>query len=207
MRPDTPIEDKRLAPLISRWQEVPVALSKSERALLLSGFRMLTAVAWAVSCIAAPAFASSSQVSVLPEGARRMTAGEIYDLYRDKSWQWDSGAGRMVGANRHFSAWTDGETGQSWAEGRWIITETGWMCLNATWHSEQGVFPAKTCFSHRIDNGTIYQKREPGGEWYAFRNAEVHQDDEASKLVSTDLVSRQLDAIKAALGAAQQSEQ
>lgn len=47
---------------------------------------------------------------------------------------------------------------------------------------------SKTCFSHRIDNGTIYQKREPGGEWYAFRNAEVHQDDEASKLVSTDLV-------------------
>lgn len=113
----------------------------AERALLLSGLRMLTAVAWAVSCIAAPAFAASSQVSVLPEGARRMTAGEIYDLYRDKSWQWDSGAGRMVGADRQFSAWTDGETGKSWAEGRWIITETGWMCLNATWHSEQGVFP------------------------------------------------------------------
>lgn len=136
-----------------------------------------------------------------------MTAGEIYELYRDKSWQWDDGAGRMTGADRKFSAWADGGKGKSWAEGRWVITETGRMCLKATWHTEQGAFPAKTCFSHRIGNGAIHLMREPDGEWFMFRHAKIRDDDEANKLVSTDLVSQQRDEIKTVLDAAPSLEQ
>lgn len=186
-----------------------MAISKSEKVRFLPGFRMMTTVAWAIACIAAPALAASAQASEQPAGTRPMTAFEIYRLYKNKSWQWDNGAGQMtdVDAGRQFSAWADGEKGKSWAEGRWVIAENGLLCLNATWHSQQGAFPAKTCFSHRVGNGTIYQRREPDGKWYVFRHAEARDSDEAHKLVSTDLVSQQRDSIKTALGAAQLPEQ
>jgi hypothetical protein len=180
-----------------------MAIFRFEMARVLPGVRMLTATAWAASCIAAPAIAASSQKSVLPEETRPMTAGEIYEIYRDKSWRWEDGAGHMKASPRQFSAWVDGKNGKSWAEGRWIVTETGRMCLNATWHTEQGASAAKTCFSHRVGKGTIYQKREPDGAWYVFRHVKPREDDEASKLVSEDLVSQQRDNLKAALEAVQ----
>ncbi|MHC1551591.1 DUF995 domain-containing protein [Phyllobacterium sp. K27] len=170
------------------------------------GLHTITTVIWALAWVSTPASAASLQVSEQP-GTRPMMAFEIYNLYKNKSWQWDKGAGYLKDEGRQFSAWAHGEKGATWAEGRWVITETGLMCLNATWHSEPGAFPAKTCFSHRIDNGTIYQKREPDGEWYIFRHPKSREDDEARKLISTDLVSQQRDSIKTALGAAQLPKQ
>ncbi|MGB3387608.1 MAG: DUF995 domain-containing protein [Pseudaminobacter sp.] len=181
--------------------------SRSERARIVSAPRILPAVAWALSCVAAPAIAASVPDPVLPENARNLTAGEIYELYRDRSWQWEHGAGRMKASGRQFSAWVDGEAGKSWADGRWIITDTGRLCLDATWHTGQGAFPAKTCFSHRAGEGRIYQKREPDGAWYVFLNSVHRQDNKAGDLVSEDLVSRQRDDIKAALGALQSPQQ
>lgn len=148
----------------------------------------------------------SAEETVPPERARIMTPGEIYVLYRDKSWQWQSGAGYMKDQGRQFIAVVDGESGKSWAEGRWVITETGRMCLRATWHSTSGAFPANTCFSHRIDDGTIYQKSEPNGEWYIFRHAQPRPDDEASKLADADLVSDQMALVKTALNLEESSE-
>lgn len=180
---------------------------ESKLAQVLSGARMLAFAALAVSHIATPVLAASSQDVIPPGTTRTMTAVEIYLLYRGKSWQWENGAGRMTEAGRRFSAWSDGEGGISWAEGRWAVTETGLMCMIATWHSDQGAFPAKTCFSHRVGKGTIYQKREPDGEWYVFRHSVPREDDEASNLVSEDLVSQQREAMKATLVATQISQQ
>jgi uncharacterized protein DUF995 len=157
--------------------------------------------------LGASAYSTSARETTLPTDARTMTPGEIYGLYRDKSWQWKNGAGYMTDAGRRFSAWVDDENGKSWAEGRWTISKTGRLCFNATWHSTDGASPAKTCFSHRIDDGTIYQKREPDGDWYVFRHAEPRDDDEASKLVGADLVSAQIGTVKAALDTNQSSEQ
>ena len=95
-----------------------------------------------------------------------------------------------------MEAWVDGDKGKSWAEGRWLVTDAGRMCLKANWHSDQGVFPGRTCFSHRIGDGTIYQKREPDGQWYVFRHANSREDDEAKKLVSADLVSSRIDSLR-----------
>lgn len=162
--------------------------------------RMLAIVAAAAASFAGPAQTALSHDSALPAGARAMTALELYKLYRDKSWRWENGAGMMTDVNRRFSAWSDGEKGKTWAEGRWVITETGLLCLKATWHTDKGAFPAKTCFSHRVASGAIYQKREPNGRWYVFRHATPRKEDEASKLVATDLVSQQRDIIQAALG-------
>ncbi|ANH09210.1 DUF995 domain-containing protein [Shinella sp. HZN7] len=167
-------------------------------------FRRLAVLAMAASLLAGAARAENV---TLPADARAMTAVELYTLYRDKSWKWENGAGLMREADRHFSAWVSGGKWKSWAEGRWVITDTGLLCLKATWHTQEGSTPAKSCFSHQIAAGTIYQKREPDGRWYVFRHAIPRKNDEASKLVAADLVSQQRDAIQAALGVAPSTEQ
>lgn len=176
---------------------------RSKTYRFLPGLTMLAPVVLAVSVLAgasATAATTSSTASaeagVLPPGTDPMTASELYALYRDKSWQWADGAGRMEGADRKFTAWIDGDKGKSWAEGRWLVTDAGRMCLNANWHSDQGKFPRSTCFSHRIGDGAIYQKREPDGQWFVFRHANIRDDDEAKKLVSADLVSSRIDSLR-----------
>lgn len=154
----------------------------------------------AAAVLAGPAMAAATPVAEteLPAGTTPLSAAELYTLYHDKSWQWADGAGRMDSVDRRFTGWVDGDKGKSWAEGRWLITDSGRMCLKANWHSDQGVVPAQTCFAHRAGDGTIYQKKEPDGGWYVFRHVEGRDDDEARKLVSADLVSGRLDELKPA---------
>ncbi|KAB2684213.1 DUF995 domain-containing protein [Brucella tritici] len=154
-----------------------------------------------------PAGAATATADGLPEGARVMTPAELYVLYRDKNWQWADGAGRMESQNRRFTARVDGDKGKAWAEGRWRITWSGQMCFDAKWHLDQGVFPNKTCFSHRIADGTIYQKREPDGVWYIFRHAGGNKDDEARKLVSIETITPKTEALNLALPVAQSPTQ
>lgn len=143
--------------------------------------------------------AIAAATTKVPDGARPMTAAELYMLYHGKSWRWPDGAGRMQNNDRRFSAWVDGTSGQSWAEGRWTVSDAGRLCFDATWHATNGQFPAKTCFVHRIYDGTIYQKRETGGEWFVFRHPVTKETDEAAKLIADDLVSQRLEAMKASL--------
>ncbi|MCX5570376.1 DUF995 domain-containing protein [Kaistia sp. K-TC2] len=147
---------------------------------------------------AAAASTTAAADNGLPAGATPLSAAELYALYHDKSWQWPDGAGRMDTADRRFTAWVDGEKGKSWAEGRWQITDAGNLCFTADWHVGQEVFPARTCFAHRVAGGTIYQKKEPEGQWVVFRHAPLRADDEATKLVSEDIVSGRLDEFKSA---------
>lgn len=129
--------------------------------------------------------------SALPAGARLMTPVELYLLYRDKTWQWADGVGRMESQNRRFTARVDGKDGKVAAEGHWRITLSGKMCFDAIWRLEAGEFPKKTCFSHRVLDGTIYQKREPDGAWYVFKNHERTKTDEAAKLMPTETLVMQ----------------
>jgi len=155
-------------------------------------FLAATTLAGAAAASTTPAAAGNG----LPAGATPLSAAELYTLYSDKSWQWPDGAGRMEATDRRFTAWVDGDKGKSWAEGRWQITDAGNLCFTANWHSWQEVFPVRTCFAHRIDAGTIYQKKEPDGQWVVFRHADARDDDEATKLVSEDLVSGRFDEIR-----------
>ena len=125
-----------------------------------------------------------------------MTSVELYMLYRDKSWQWADGAGRMQSDGRRFTAWAGSAEMSTWAEGRWTVTDRGRLCLKAQWHSSSGVYPNKTCFSHKRRGDTVYQKKEPSGAWYVFKNSSPASG-EISKLVSQDLVSSDLERIKA----------
>ena len=138
---------------------------------------------------------ASAEVAV-PDNARTMTGVELYMIFQGKTWTWESGAGRMESEGRAFWAWAQSATGENWAEGRWSVNDRGQLCLMAVWHSQSAAAPDKTCFSHRTLDGTIYQKREPSGEWYVFRHAKAQAGDEFNRLVSEDLVASKLAAVK-----------
>jgi hypothetical protein len=133
-----------------------------------------------------------------PAQARAMTGLELYLVYRDKSWRWPDGAGRMETDGRHFTAIAGSGSGASWAEGRWIVTDRGRLCLDAQWHTPVGNFPDRTCFEHRLDGNTIYQRRAPAGTWNIFKHSPAEADDEFTKLVREDLVSAGLEEVRSA---------
>ena len=182
------------------------SMFEDRRALLLRRRRVLPFV-FVLAGLSAPASTAPSEENALPDGARLMTPAEIYMLYHDKSWQWADGWGRMESQNRRFTARVDGTKGKAWAEGRWRITWSGQMCFDAKWHLDEGIFPNKTCFSHRIADGTIYQKREPGGVWYVFRHAGGNKDDEARKLISIETITPDREALNLTLPIAQSPTQ
>lgn len=133
-----------------------------------------------------------------PRDARPMTSFELYMLYHDKSWQWPDGAGRLQADGRRFTAWAGFGDKATWAEGRWTVNDRGRLCLKAQWHTILAVNPNTTCFSHKKLGDTVYQKREPSGDWYVFKHA-TPAADEFSKLVSQDLVSQDIERIKSSL--------
>ncbi|MEI5678430.1 MULTISPECIES: DUF995 domain-containing protein [unclassified Mesorhizobium] len=143
--------------------------------------------------------AADSEASVPPHDAQVMTSAELYMLYRNKSWQWSDGAGRMQSDGRRFTAWAGSGDKATWAEGRWTLSDNGQLCFKAQWHSLSGASPATTCFGHKRVGGTIYQRREPGQAWYVFKHSTPAQDDEFNKLVRGDLVSSKLQKIRPAI--------
>lgn len=137
--------------------------------------------------------------AILPKDAQVMTGVELYMLYHGKSWQWAEGAGRLEDEGRVFTAWSGSGESATWAEGRWIVTDSGRLCLKAEWHTRTGVYPDRTCFSHRIHDGVIYQMKEPSGAWYVFKNSEAAEGDEFKKLVGDDVVSEKLQSVRNSL--------
>lgn len=153
----------------------------------MAGILMLAGQNWAVA-----------EDMPAPENMRSMTGVELYMLYRNKSWRWPTGAGRMQDEGRIFTAWSGSGSDASWAVGRWIVTDSGLLCLKADWHSKAGTYNDKTCFRHKTDGRMIYQKNEKQetGDWYVFRHAEPEESDEANELVRQDLVSDVLNTLR-----------
>ncbi|WP_421695668.1 DUF995 domain-containing protein [Aestuariivirga sp.] len=132
--------------------------------------------------------ASRAEVANPPAQARAMTAADLHALFGGKSWQWQDGAGRLEIKDRQFIAFSGTGEQSSWAEGRWSVSDAGRLCLIADWHTTSGTYPARTCFVHKLDGDTIYQRKEPSGEWYVFKHAKPEAGDEFNKLVRDDLV-------------------
>ena len=141
----------------------------------------------------------AGETNVPSADARAMNALELYLLYRDKTWVWPDGAGRFDDQGRRFTAQTGSGNATTWAQGRWAVTDDGKMCLIAEWHMNSGVHANKTCFSHKRNGGTIYQKKEPSGDWYIFKHTAPIESDEFKKLVAENLVSRDLATMKSDL--------
>lgn len=128
-----------------------------------------------------------------------LSASEVVEMYKDKTWRWPSGGGRFDSQGRRFTAMTEENGKKSIGEGTWTVDKLGKMCMNATWSTGGTAAKARTCFAHGRLGKVIYQKRLPMGEWYVFRSATPRRSDEFSKLVSTDSVTVQALAAKQAM--------
>lgn len=162
----------------------------------------------AAFCVSVLAFSGSSQAADTaepPAAARPMTGYELYRLYGNNSWLWSDGAGLMETRGRRFTAYAGSGGERSLAEGRWIVTDSGRLCLEANWRALSGIYPDRTCFAHLVHDNTIYQRKEPGGDWYVFKHAEPAAGDEFNQLVRRDLVSGQLQDTRSGTGSHEHS--
>lgn len=143
-----------------------------------------TAVALA-ALLATPARAADNP----PTGAVPLTAPELYMLYAGKTWVWPNGGGGYTASDRSFvGAAIDGQT-QSYADGRWLVTNSGQLCWRATWHGSAGAAPARTCFDHMQKAGVIYQRSLPKGNWYIFAHNPRQAGDEINQLKAGNVVT------------------
>ena len=130
-----------------------------------------------------------------------LSAYELYQIYRDKTWTWGSGGVHFFDEGRRMIAYSDNNGEQSFAEGTWSLDNKGRLCMRAVWTNVEGAAKAVTCFRHAKLGEKIVQRKEPGGKWYVFRHAEPTPDDESAKLVPEDTVSAKALELKTVLTA------
>lgn len=109
-----------------------------------------------------------SQQSV-PQNAEPLSASELKELYSDRTWRWDDGAGYFA-PEGEFHAITDGQDGHDYTIGTWNTAAQGRLCFKGKWNSMDDSGEVTTCFSHVQADGTVYQRAEPDGEWTVFRS-------------------------------------
>lgn len=136
------------------------------------------------------------QVSTTAAAAGPLSSKKLELIYGDRTWHWKDGAGYFQLKDRRFKAWVGEGAKGSYAEGSWSMNNQGRLCFRAVWHSLRGGRRATTCFAHRSDDKTIYQRRLPKGKWYVFAHIPSLADDEINKLQAGDQVSAQYQANK-----------
>ncbi|EFL88157.1 conserved hypothetical protein [Ahrensia sp. R2A130] len=97
----------------------------------------------------------------------------------------------MANSKRRFTSIISVREGK-YGEGNWYLPGKGKMCFRAIWHGGGGSARAVTCFSHHIAGRRIYQRREPDGEWYIFKNNPTRMKDEIRKVRYGDYVQHRL---------------
>ncbi|MCX8279134.1 DUF995 domain-containing protein [Phyllobacterium sp. 0TCS1.6C] len=164
----------------------------------LSLLCMLTA---ATGAITVDAHAAQTKMAKLPAMSEPLTSNELVKLYGNRSWIWKDGAGYFSVKRREFKAWT-GEGAGSYGIGHWFVTGPGKLCFKAMWYAKAGNADALTCFSHRRKGRTILQKREPDGDWYAFKTSPAAAGDEYRKIQPGDYATSRLVRLRAKLSPA-----
>lgn len=130
--------------------------------------------------------------------AMPVAAGELAEIFGDKTWQWSAGGGRFFAEGRRFAAYSEEGDKATIAEGRWRVTD-GRLCLVARWKSKEWNVRKRTCFGVLRDRGTIYQRSEPKGEWYVLQSYKPRPEDEISKLINEDTVTPNVQRLKKTL--------
>jgi hypothetical protein len=144
--------------------------------LALCGPLALSGVAHAATAKAgAPAGANTAGVP---------TAYELSLFYADRTWIWKDGAAYFGQNGRALRAWTSGKDASgkdsaSVAEGKWIVTSDGKMCMDLAWRGKgyKGK-EQRSCYSHRVNGGNIEQRKDPDGAWYSFKHTPEGPADE-----------------------------
>jgi hypothetical protein len=126
---------------------------------------LLTAVSFMLLTGIGVAYSQQS----LPQDAEPLSAAELRDLYSDRTWRWDDGAGYFA-PDGVFHAVTEEQGEHAYTMGTWNTADQGQLCFEGEWNSRDDSGEVTTCFSHRQANGTIWQRAEPDGEWTVFRS-------------------------------------
>lgn len=122
------------------------------------------------------------------------TAYELQLLYADRTWVWKDGAAYFAQGDRRLEAWASGQDTASVAEGRWLVTKDGKMCMELAWRSKSYAGKQnRICYSHRIQGGTIEQRKDPDGEWYSFKRSPENISDEHRKFEAGDTKGAQFE--------------
>jgi hypothetical protein len=132
----------------------------------------------------------------LPEGSAALTAAELHYIYRDRTWQWADGAAFFDDEGRQFRAFSGSGADGSFAIGRWLLTDSGKLCMEGDWVFGGQATPDRTCFEHRTSAGTIYQRRLPDGGWYVFKHSVTEPEDEINRIVVGDQATDQVNQIR-----------
>jgi hypothetical protein len=126
----------------------------------------------------AHAAAEKERAPAEADAATVPTAFELSLLYANRTWIWKNGAAYFAkDNNRRLQAWTSSQDKASVAEGRWLVTDTGKMCMELSWRSKTYSKQGRTCYSHRIQDGKIEQRKDPDGEWYNFKGPPEEADE------------------------------
>ncbi|RCW80859.1 DUF995 domain-containing protein [Phyllobacterium bourgognense] len=164
-------------------------------------FRKLPLLCTIIAAMGASIFnadAAQSKMAKPPAMSEPLTSKDLVKLYGNHSWIWKDGAGYFAVKQREFKAWT-GEGAGSYGTGHWFVTDPGKLCFKAMWYAKTGKADALTCFSHRKKGNTIFQKREPNGEWYAFKTSPGSASDEYRKVQAGDYATARFDRMRTKL--------
>lgn len=130
----------------------------------------------ATICLALTVGGLSSAFGQESAAGRQMKKAEVEALYEGNTWMWSEGSGYFGPKGEFWAVSGDGNK-QYRVNGSWNVSDRGRMCFAGTWRPKgksRGKYE-KTCFSHRVEDERILQKREPNGEWYTFRGASQAQ--------------------------------
>jgi hypothetical protein len=143
---------------------------------------------------------AAASAETLPPNAKPVGAVELFMLYKDRTWQWEDGAGRFYTEGRRFLAWSEDENGKSYADGRYVLTNSGRVCMDAAWRgASYSPIADRTCFIHFKAGDTIYQRKEGTDYWYTFKHAGHSDVGEYAKFVDEDLVTEKVEQIRGEL--------
>jgi len=140
--------------------------------------------------------APAQTAPALTKVATAPTAFELQLLYADRTWNWADGAAYFA-KDRSLRAWSQGKDTASVGEGRWLVTNTGKMCMDLAWRGK--TYSSKlqrTCYSHRIEGGKIEQRKDPNGQWYSFKHTPETASDEYKKFDQGDGKGGQFEAAR-----------
>ena len=157
--------------------------------------KFTTACAAAMLAFSSPALATGASIQSQADKSAPVGAEDLYKLYRDKTWVWSNGAAYFA-SNGEFDGWSRSGGEAAYGKGRWWVNFLGGMCIKAAWHTKAGAHTSLTCFSHREDGRVLYQKKEPGGDWFVFRSSPGKVDDEFLRLEGGNRIASDLRTAK-----------
>ena len=116
--------------------------------------------------------ASASAAASLPADAVPMTPAELDEMYSGKTQAWPEDAGGWFFAkDRRLSAYAS-KPPQSYAMGKWYITNSGKVCVVARWvwaKGKKGRGPFQTtCWAHRKIGSQIWKENPKKHAWYEW---------------------------------------